>query len=124
MDLFQSTFIDAQKDLGLIHYHVTFTDSPSPGLYAEIDIEPEDCIATVRYDAALCAGDGASEATAIHEVIHLLLADVMHAAKASSRTEEERCVRRLEAIVVAGLAAMKSSPRQPVPHSTSGSDSP
>jgi hypothetical protein len=109
MNLFETTFLDAQRKLGLAHYSVTFCDVALPGLYAEIDADPGDCIATVRYDSASCSGDDATEDTAIHEAIHLLLADFKHAmegrSRAAQRVEEERVVRRVEAIVMRGLRA-------------------
>ena len=107
MDLFESTFSYAQRVFGLTHYHVTFADTPLPSLYADIDVDPGDCIATVRYDSARCALDGVTEATATHEVLHLLLADLLSAPGAARRVEEERVVRRLEAIVIRGIEVMR-----------------
>ena len=105
VDLFQSTFLDVQRRFGLMHYCVTFSDVQLPDIYADIYVEAEDCIATVRYDSARCSLEGVTEATAIHEVLHLLLADFKHATKSSARVEEERLVRRLEPVVIRGIEA-------------------
>lgn len=105
VDVFQSTFLDVQRRLGLTHYCITFVDLPLPDIYADIYVEAEDCIATVRYDSERCSKDGVTEATAIHEVLHLLLADFKAATKSSARVEEERIVRRLEPIVIRGIEA-------------------
>jgi hypothetical protein len=103
---FEEHFRNAQQQLGLTHYHVSFVEGPLDGLYADMDADPEDCVATVRYDLLLNSKDGATEASAVHEVIHLLLADLKYALESSpkaTRVEEERVARRLEAVVVRGL---------------------
>ena len=103
---FQEAFSTAQRALGLTHYHVTFRGDPESGNYADCDAESEDCIAVVRFDDARCRADGVIQSAATHEALHLLLRDLVHAVERSpqsARAEEERVVRRLEAIVTAGI---------------------
>ena len=106
MTLFDLAFSTAREALGLMHYHVTIREGDLAGLYAEISPDPENGVATVRWDRARCEADDVVQATAVHEALHLLLADLVHAAERSPATlaiEEERAVRRLEVWVDRGL---------------------
>jgi hypothetical protein len=103
---FITAFEIAQKALGLTHYHVAFRPDPDSGNYADCDAESEDCTAIVRFDAERCRADCVIESAATHEALHLLLRDLVHAVERtpqSARAEEERAVRRLEAIVTRGI---------------------
>jgi hypothetical protein len=102
---FPDAFLTAQVAMGLTHYHVTFRERQD-GNYATTEADPENCIATVNYDPERCRVDGVTKATAAHECLHLALADLIHAHEGNSRlagVEEERAVRRLEAIVTKGI---------------------
>ena len=106
MTTFEKAFQDAQAALGMRHYSISFRPGKLNGMYADNAIDPEGCVATVRYDQERCEREGEVESTAIHEAIHLLTADLMHAIENGSkaiRIEEERLVRRLEPIVIKGL---------------------
>ena len=108
MTAFEKAFRGAQSALGMLHYSISFKPGKLRGIYADNTIDPEGCVATVRYDQERCERDGEIESTAIHEAIHLLTADLMHAIESGSkaiRIEEERLVRRLEPIVIEGLKA-------------------
>lgn len=102
---FEDAFRKAQNALGLNHYHVYFRDyaDNKEGNYAEIEVDPEACIAVVELDRARCIADGVEESSAVHECCHLLLADFKQALDQNpraARAEEERLVRRLEPILV------------------------
>lgn len=101
---FENAFHIAKDALGLSHYHVEFRDysDNKDGNYAEIEVDPENCVAVVEVDRARCKADGVSESAAVHECVHLLLADLKHAIEQnprSARMEEERIARRLEPVL-------------------------
>lgn len=102
---FEAAFRLAQEALGLHHYHICFREyaENKDGNYAEIETDPEECVATVWIDRARCKADGVTESAAIHEVCHLLIADFKHALESNpkaARAEEERFARRLEPVLV------------------------
>ena len=102
---FEDAFRKTQDALGLNHYHVYFREyaENKDGNYAEIEVDPEACVAVVEIDRARCIADGVEESSAVHECCHLLLADLKHALDQNpraARSEEERLVRRLEPILV------------------------
>lgn len=102
---FEDAFRNTQNALGLNHYHVYFREyaENKDGNYAEIEADPESCVAVVYMDSAKCAADSVDESAGVHECCHLLLADFKHACEQNprmARTEEERLVRRLEPILV------------------------
>lgn len=101
---FEDAFRKVQDAFGLRHYHVYFRDCSDgkEGNYAEIDIDPENCVAVVEVDRARCHADGVSASAGAHECGHLLLADLKHAWETNpkaARAEEERLVRRLEPLL-------------------------
>lgn len=103
---FSEAFSAAQAALGLSHYHVTLRSDASAENYAECEAEAEDCLAVIRFNPAKCDADGVIESTATHEALHLLLRDLVHAIECNpkaARIEEERAVRRLEALVTRGI---------------------
>lgn len=114
---FESAFRKAQEALGLHHYHVTleaYPDGEEPGNYAEILVDAANCIATVTWSPSLCSTEALASSVAVHECIHLLLADLKHAIKGrrkkGARVEEERVARRLEPIVTRGLFDFSAFP--------------
>lgn len=103
---FESAFESAQVALGLSHYDVKFKPDPDAGNYANADIDAASCTAVVRVDAALCERDGQIAQVAVHEVLHLLIADLRHAIGISREAGdwvEEQTVRKIEAAVFKGL---------------------
>ena len=97
LDTFKAAFEKARLAFGLHHYHVTF-EAASFSHYAEIEIDADECAAAVRVNLGKCAIEGSLESTAVHECLHLLMADFGQAGLSnpkSLRVEEERVVRRL-----------------------------
>lgn len=104
---FEIAFRRAQTALGLGHYDVKFAADPGQGNYATIDADAASCTAVARLDLDLCAKDGVTESVAVHECLHLMLADFRHAVQISSEAGdwlEEQTVRKLEGIVFRGLS--------------------
>lgn len=105
VDAFEKAFKKAQDALGLQHYDVSFREycENKDGNYSEIEADPDSCTAVVEWDRVRCEADGTTKATAAHECLHLLLADLKHALELNPRAakaEEERLVRRLEPLIV------------------------
>lgn len=95
-----------QRSLGLSHYHITVEETPLDGDYADIQTDAANCVAHVRYDRARCEAADVVAETALHEALHLLLADLIHAMECSARAadvEQERIVRRLEPILARSI---------------------
>ena len=112
-----TTFVDAfrraQVALGLVHYHVHFEESGKLDSLADISTGAEDCVAKVRYNQAMMEEHGVVESTAVHECLHLLLADFEHALEdnpRASQIENERVVRRLEPLVARALGVEDLTP--------------
>jgi hypothetical protein len=106
MSLFEQSFRVAQEALGLGHYDVKFSTDPGAGNYASIEPDPASCTATCRVDLELCEREEQTAQVAVHEVLHLLLAELRHAASISDETAdwvEEQIVRKLEFVVFKGL---------------------
>ncbi len=106
MSLFEQSFRVAQEALGLGHYDVKFSTDPGAGNYASIEPDPASCTATCRVDLELCEREEQTAQVAVHEVLHLLLAELRHAASISDETAdwvEEQIVRKIEAVVFRGL---------------------
>jgi len=106
MSLFEQSFRVAQEALGLGHYDVKFSSDPGAGNYASIEPDPASCTATCRVDLELCEREEQTAQVAVHEVLHLLLAELRHAASISDETAdwvEEQIVRKIEAVVFRGL---------------------
>jgi hypothetical protein len=106
MSLFEQSFRVAQEALGLGHYDVKFSTDPGAGNYASIEPDPASCTATCRVDLELCEREEQTAQVAVHEVLHLLLAELRHAASISDETAdwvEEQIVRKLEFVVFRGL---------------------
>ena len=102
---FRAAFHLARTALGLAHYDVSIGESDLHH-YAEIDIEPDDCVAQVLVNVEKCAAANNTESTAVHECLHLLLADLQEAWGTNPKAalvEEERVVRRLEPLVYRAL---------------------
>lgn len=107
MSLFEQSFRVAQDALGLAHYDVRFSVEPGAGNYASIEPDPASCTATCRVDVELCEREEQTAQVAVHEVLHLLLAELRHAASISDEAAdwvEEQIVRKIEAVVFRGLA--------------------
>ena len=103
---FTAAFLLAQRKLGMLHYAVEFEADDAGDCYASIQSDPEECTALVKCNGPLCIEDNVEVPAGIHEALHLLLADLLHAAKENPqmvRIEQERVVRRLEPLVVAAL---------------------
>lgn len=69
---------------------------------ATMEADPLNCTALIRYDNELCERHNSVESTAVHECIHLLLADLKHAFESNpeaAQMEEERIVTRLEPLI-------------------------
>jgi hypothetical protein len=106
MSLFEQSFRVAQEALGLGHYDVKFSTDPGAGNYASIEPDPASCTATCRVDLELCEREEQVAQVAVHEVLHLLLAELRHAASISDETAdwvEEQIVRKIEFVVFKGL---------------------
>ena len=110
---FVDAFRRAQVALGLVHYHVHFEESGKLDSLADISTGAEDCVAKVRYNQAMMEEHGVVESTAVHECLHLLLADFEHALEDNPRgaqIENERVVRRLEPLVARALGIEDLTP--------------
>jgi hypothetical protein len=106
MNEFEQAFRAARDALGLAHYDVRFATDPGPGNYACIEPDPGSCTAICRVDLELCERDDQTSQVAVHEVLHLLVADLRHAIAISPETGdwiEEQTVRKIEALIFAGL---------------------
>lgn len=92
-----------QRSLGLCHYHITVEECEMSGDYGEAEVDAENCVAVVRWDRKRCEADNAVAETALHEALHVMMADLTHAVETNpkgARVEEERIVRRLENVLV------------------------
>lgn len=110
---FVATFRRAQEALGLVHYHVHFEESGKLDSLADISTGAEDCVAKVRYNQAMMEKHGVVESTAVHECLHLLLADFEHALEDNPRgaqIENERVVRRLEPLMAKAMGIEDLTP--------------
>ena len=106
MKTFEQAFRSAQDALGLAHYDVRFSVEPGAGNYASIEPDPASCTAICRVDLELCEREQQTAQVAVHEVLHLLLAELRHAASISDETAdwvEEQTVRKIEAVVFKGM---------------------
>ena len=106
MKTFEQAFRSAQEALGLAHYDVRFSVEPGAGNYASIEPDPASCTAICRVDFELCEREEQIAQVAVHEALHLLLAELRHAATISDETAdwvEEQIVRKIEAVVFKGL---------------------
>ena len=92
-----------QRSLGLCHYHLYVEEADLAGDYGEAEIDAAGCVATIRWDRRKCEEDSVVAETALHEALHVLLADLTHSVETNpkgARVEEERIVRRLETVLV------------------------
>lgn len=106
MKTFEQAFRRAQDVLGLAHYDVRFSVEPGAGNYASIEPDPASCTAICRVDFELCEREGQIAQVAVHEALHLLLAELRHAATISDETAdwvEEQTVRKIEVVVYKGM---------------------
>jgi len=106
MKPFEQAFRRAQDALGLAHYDVRFASEPGSGNYASIEPDPASCTAICRVDFDLCEREGQIDQVAVHEALHLLLAELRHAAAISDEAAdwvEETIVRRIVGIVYRGI---------------------
>jgi hypothetical protein len=107
MSRFEDTFREAQALLGLHHYHVEFEGLDMGSEVADIAPDPVRCFAHCRYHPDTLEKAGRTDAVAVHEACHLLVADLVHACGMGERAaaiEEERTVMRLETVVLRALA--------------------
>lgn len=91
-----------QRSLGLTHYHITVDECDLEGHYADVTVDAENCTATVRFNKALCEAHDVVAETALHEALHIMMADLTHAVEnhpKAAMVEEERIVRRLETLL-------------------------
>jgi hypothetical protein len=99
---FREAFRVTQDALGLTHYSVAFDNLDEDGIFARISTEADECIANCRVNHALVDAHSSQETVAVHECIHMLLADLLHAVDHCPQirdVEEERLVRRLEPLI-------------------------
>lgn len=99
---FEQAFLKAQDVLGLHHYEVGFSTDAKPSVYAEIDVDPPSCTASVSYNEAQLLEQDQITSAACHEVVHLFVADLKYAitnCPTVADIEEERLARRLEPIL-------------------------
>jgi hypothetical protein len=75
-ELFKRTFLTYQKEWGLNNWDVTFKSEQMADCYGDINTLYEDKVATVRLSPDCSTWQ--CIATAKHEAIHLLLADLHH----------------------------------------------
>jgi hypothetical protein len=103
MTEFERIFREEQDAMGLHHYWVTFEAATLEPEFADIAPDPVRCFAHCRYDPVWLEKNGKTEQAAVHEVCHLLLADLVHACGQGQRIaewEEERAAVRVERIVM------------------------
>jgi len=75
-ELFQSEFKKWQYKFGLTGYHIYFKHEPLDGSFADIAIEQESMIATIRLNSELPAKEKPFrdvKQSAKHEALHLLI---------------------------------------------------
>lgn len=99
---FEQAFLRAQNVLGLNHYEVGFSADAKALVYAEIDIDPPSCTASVSYNEDQLLEQDHITSAACHEAVHLLVADLKYAlinCPTVADMEEERLARRLEPIL-------------------------
>jgi hypothetical protein len=113
MSRFEETFRKAQRVMGLRHYHVEFEALDLGTEVADIAPDPVRCFAHCRYHPEALEKAGRTDAVAVHEACHLLLADLVHACGMGERMaaiEEERTVMRLESVVLRALTSVLRPP--------------
>lgn len=99
---FEDAFRKTQDALQIGYVAVRFTGDPGSGLLATTESDPPNCTVLVRFDRERCNAFDEAETTAVHECLHLLLADLKHAYHAAPDAidwQEEQLVRRLEPLV-------------------------
>jgi hypothetical protein len=105
--IFKESFKKAQRELGLTHYRVLFEETDTGKNYATVTREPIDCTAHVEFDPKLLEREDCARSSAVHECVHLAIADFAHACKNCPEHvayhEEEKLVSRLEALVFKAL---------------------
>lgn len=73
-DLFKKIFLEYQQAFGVIGYKVYFKYEPLDGSFADITINQNDMVATVRLDSARThPEDRDIRQSAKHEALHLML---------------------------------------------------
>lgn len=106
---FKEAFLRWKLVFGLVEYDVLFDQKDIDGTYAQVDIDPVGCVASVivaQYDPD--PRDDWSESTALHEVLHLAVARIKYTSKKRFVSEdeidreEEKLVRTLEHVIMAG----------------------
>ena len=105
---FQKWFTFYQKKLRLNNYKVYFKYEPLKDVFADIDIDQNGMVATVRLNSALTDKDKPFKNPknhALHECIHLLLgrlstrAQARYVAACEIYEAEEELVRRIETLL-------------------------
>lgn len=99
-NLFKKVFKEWQARLGLQEWTISFKKEEMDDAEACIDSDPESRTVLVTVNSKLfhVKDDSDIEETALHEVLHLLLADLSHAA-VDRYTDRETLVRVEEALV-------------------------
>lgn len=103
---FEDAFRRTQEALGLHHYTARFVGEPGPGLLATTESDAANCTALVRVDQERCERADEVVTTAVHECLHMLVADLRHAFQSvpdAADWQEEQLVRRLEPVVLRGI---------------------
>jgi hypothetical protein len=99
---FREAFRVTQEALGLHHYTAQFLTDPGPGLLATTESDAANCTALVRVDNERCERASEVETTAVHECLHMLVADLkyaFHSVPDAADWQEEQLVRRLEPLI-------------------------
>jgi hypothetical protein len=105
---FQKTFTAYQKEFGLNGYKTYFKNESLAGVFADIYVDQDGMVATVRLNAELPDKDkpfASAHDNAKHEAIHLLVgrlsdyAQSRYVTKCDVAEAEEELVRRLEQLI-------------------------
>lgn len=118
MSRFEDTFREAHALLGLHHYHVEFEGLDMGSEVADIAPDPPRCFAHCSYHPEALEKAGRTDAVAVHEACHLLVADLVHACKMGEQMaaiEEERLVMRLQDVVLRAMGKGSPPPLTPRP---------
>lgn len=103
---FDDAFRKTQEALGLHHYTAKFVGEPGAGLLATTESDAANCTALVRVDQEWCERADEVVTTAVHECLHMLVADLRYAFQSvpdAADWQEEQLVRRLEPVVLRGI---------------------
>jgi hypothetical protein len=103
-DRFCDVFNGYMVEFGLTQYRVSFEHVDIDGCYADITADSQNCVATVRLNKNVDEWVDL-ESVALHECLHLLLAELTGLARCRFVSEdgleraEEGCIRRLQRVI-------------------------